>query len=133
MASIFEKKTGVELELLNDFDILLMIEEGVRGGICHAVHRYAKANNRYMKNYDKSKESSYIQHLDVNNLYGAAMSEKLPINEFKWVNDTSRINEKFVKNYDKKIVTKVIYLKLMLIIQVNCINYIVTCHFYLKE
>ena len=110
-----------------------MIEEGVRGGICHAVHRYAKANNRYMKNYDKSKESSYIQHLDVNNLYGAAMSEKLPINEFKWVNDTSRINEKFVKNYDKKIVTKVIYLKLMLNIQVNCINYIVTCHFYLKE
>ena len=79
-----------------------MIEEGIRGGICHAVHRYAKANNRYMKNYDKSKESSYIQYLDTNNLYGAAMSEKLPINGFKWVNDTSGINEKFVKSYDKK-------------------------------
>ena len=64
-----------------------MIEEGIRGGICHAVHRYAKANNEYMKNYDKSKESSCIQYLDVNNLYRAAMSEKLPINEFKWVND----------------------------------------------
>ena len=79
-----------------------MIEEGIRGGICHAVHRYAKANNKYMKNYDKSKESSYIQYLDANNLYGAATSEKLPINGFKWVNDISGINKKFVKSYDKK-------------------------------
>ena len=55
-----------------------------------------------MKNYDKSKESSYIQYLDANNLYGAAMSEKLPINGFKWVNDISGINEEFVKSYDKK-------------------------------
>ena len=133
MASMFEKKTGVELELLTDYDMLLMIEEGIRGGICHAVHRYAKANNEYMKNYDKSKESSYIQYLDANNLYGAAMSEKLPINGFKWVNDTSGINGKFVKSYDKKILTKVINSKLMLIIQINCINYIVTCHFYLNE
>ena len=96
------KKTGVELELLTDYDMLLMIEEGIRGGICHAVHRYAKANNRYLKNYDKSKESSYIQYLDANNLYGAAMSEELPINGFKWVNDISGINEKFVKGYNKK-------------------------------
>ena len=88
-----------------------MIEEGIRGGICHAVHRYAKANNEYMKNYNKSKESSYIQYLDANNLYGAAMSEKLPMNGFKWVSDISGINKKFVKSYDKKIVTKVIYLK----------------------
>ena len=105
------KKTGVELELLTDYDMLLMIEEVeyvtlyieyVRGEICHAVHRYAKADNKYMKNYDKSKESSYIQYLDANNLYGAAMSENLPINEFKWVNDISGINEKIVKSYDKK-------------------------------
>ena len=97
-----KKKTGVELELLTDYDMLLMIEEGIRGGICHAVHRYAKANNRYMKDYIESKESSYIQYLDANNLYGAAMSEKLPINEFKWVNDISGINEKFVESYNKK-------------------------------
>ena len=96
------KKTGVELELLPDYDMFLMIEEGIRGGICHAVHRYAKANNKYMKNYDKSKESSYIQYLDANDLYGAAMSEKLPINGFKWVNDISGINKKFVRSYDKK-------------------------------
>ena len=105
------KKTGVELELLTDYDMLLMIEEGIRGGICHSVHRYAKVNNEYMKDYDESKESSYIQYLDANNLYGAAMSEKLPMNRFKWVNDISRIDKKFVKSYDKKIVTKVIYLK----------------------
>ena len=96
------KKAGVELELLTDYDMLLMIEEGIRGGICHAVHRYGKANNRYMKNNDKSKESSYIQYLDANNLYGAAMSEKLAINGFKWMNDISGVNEKFVKGYDKK-------------------------------
>ena len=101
MASMF-KKTGVELELLTDYDMLLMIEEGIRGRIFHAVHRYTKTNNRYMKDYDESKESSYIQYLDANNLYGAAMSEKLPINGFKWVNDIFGINEKLVKSYDKK-------------------------------
>ena len=95
------KKTGVELVLLTDYDMLLMIEEGIRGGICHAVHRYAKANNEYMKNYNKSKESSYIQYLHANNLYGAAMSEKLPMNEFKWVSDISGMNKKFVKSYNK--------------------------------
>ena len=96
------KKTGVELELLTDYDMLLMIEEGIRGGTCHAVHRYAKPNNEYMKDYVESKESSYIQYLDANNLYGVAVSEKLPINGFKWVNDISRIDNKFVKSYDKK-------------------------------
>ena len=94
------KKTNVELELLTDYDMLLMIEEGIRGGIPHAVHLYAKANNKYMRDYDY-KESSYIQYLDANNLYGAAMSEKLPMNGLKWVNDIFEINEKFVKSYNK--------------------------------
>ena len=95
------KKTNVELELLTDYDMLLMIEEGIRAGICHAVHPYAKANNIYTKDYDSSKESSYIQYLDANNLYGAAMLEKLPMNGFKWVSDISDIIEKFIKSYNK--------------------------------
>ena len=76
------KKTNVELELLKNYDMLSMIEEGIRGGICHAVNRYAHANNHYMKDYDKTKESSY-----ANNLNGAAMSKKLPIKGFKWLDD----------------------------------------------
>ena len=95
------KKTNIKLELLTDYDMLLMVEEGIRGGICHAVHRYAKANNKYMKDYDENKESSYIQYLDANNLYGWAMRQKLPVNGFKWIEDTSEINEEFVKNYDE--------------------------------
>ena len=95
------KKTNVKLELLTDCDMLLMVEEGIRGGICHAIHRHAKANNKYMKNYDKNKESPYIQYLDANNLYGWAMSQKLPVNGFKWINDVMEIGEKFIKNYDE--------------------------------
>ena len=78
-----------------------MKEEGIRGGICHAIQRYAKANNRYMKDYDGNKESSYIQYLDANNLYGAAMSKKLPIRGFKWMSDISEIDGRFVNNYDE--------------------------------
>ena len=64
-----------------DYDMLLMVEEGIRGGICHSIHRYAKANNKYMKTYE-NQESFYNQYLDANNLYGWAMSKKLPVNEF---------------------------------------------------
>ena len=95
------KKTSIVLELLTDYDMLLMVEEGIRGGICHSIHRHAKANNKYMKNYDESRESSYIQYLDANNLYGWAMAQKLPVNDFKWIEDTSKINEEFIKNYDE--------------------------------
>ena len=76
------KKTDAKLQLLTNYQMLLMIEEGVRGGMCQSAHRYAKANNKYMKNYNKSNESSYLTYLDANNLYGLAMSQK---STCKWV------------------------------------------------
>ena len=104
------KKTEVKLELLTDVDILLMIEKGIRGGICHAIHRYAEANHKHIKNYDKNKESSYIQYLDANNLYGWAMSQKLPVDGFKW----KKIYQNLMKTLQKtmmKIVIKDIFLR----------------------
>ena len=76
------KKANLKLELLTDYEMFLMVEKGIRGGICHSTYRLTKANNKYMKNYDENKESSYIQYLDANNLYGWAMSQKLPVNGF---------------------------------------------------
>ena len=81
--------------------MLLMTENSVRGGMCQAIYRYAKANNKYIKNYDKNQESSYLEYLDANNLYGWAMCEKLPVNGFKWVTKLNRFNEDFIKNYNK--------------------------------
>ena len=63
------KKTDVKLELVTDVDILLKVEKGIKGGICHAIHRYAKANNKYMKKYNKDEEESFLQYLDPNNQY----------------------------------------------------------------
>ena len=96
------KKTDIKLELLTDYDILMMVEKGIRGGMCQSMHRYAKANNKYMKNYNENIESSYSEYLDANNLYGWAMSKKLPVNGFMWYNDyLSNFTEDFIKNYDE--------------------------------
>ena len=82
--------------------MLMMVEKGIRGGICQAIYRYAKANNKYMgKEYDGKIESSYLAYLDANNLHRWAMSQKLPADDFKWVKDLSKFNESFIKNYDE--------------------------------
>ena len=86
------KKTEIKLELLTDADMLLMVEQVIRGGICHVIYRYAKPNNKYMKNYNKDKEEEFLQYLADNNLYGWAMSQKLPVSGFKW-------KKKYVKIY----------------------------------
>ena len=98
------KKTKVKLELLTDTDMLLMVEKGIRGGICEAIHRCAKINNKYMRNYNKDIISSYLMYLDASNLYGWAVSQKLPVNGFKWVKNLPRFNERFIK-ITMKIVT----------------------------
>ena len=75
--------------------MLLMIEEGIRGGMCQSINRYAKANNKYMKNCDKNIDLSYLMHLDASNLYTWLISQKLPVTGFRWGYDVSRrIHEK---------------------------------------
>ena len=90
------KHTGIRLELLTDPDMLLMFEPGIRGGITQAVHRYASANNPYMgmDKFDPDESTSYLQYLDVNNLYGWAMSQSLPAGGFRWVSiDPNEVEE----------------------------------------
>ena len=78
-------------------------ENGIRAGMCNAVYRYAKANDKYMKNFDKNIPSTYLQYSDANNLYGWAMSQKLLVSDFKWIEtkNLSTFNETFIKNYDE--------------------------------
>ena len=80
------KYTEIELDLISDPDMYLMVENGIRGGISTITKRYAKANNKHTKGYDKNQTSVYIPYLDANNLYGWAMSEPQPHKNFKWMN-----------------------------------------------
>ena len=77
--------TGIELELISDIDQYLFIEKGLRGGVSVITHREGRANNKYMKNYDKGKPSVYVPYLDANNLYGWAMNQYMPYGGFKWI------------------------------------------------
>ena len=86
MASSF-KKTEVKLELLTDIDMLLMLRRNM---------------NKYMKDYNENKDSSYLKYWDVNNLYGWEMSQKFPVNNFEWIRDTSQFNEVFIKSYNEE-------------------------------
>ena len=96
------KMTGKTLELLTDENMILLFEKGIRGGICNATSKYAEANNKYMKNYDNNKPSTYLIYVDANNLYGYALCKKLLYGNFKWVEDLSIFTEDFIKNYDEE-------------------------------
>ena len=93
------KMTAVKLEKIFDVDMYLFIEKGLRGGISYIAKRYTKANNKYLNDYDPKKPSTFISYLDMNNLYGWAMSEYLPYKEFNWLKnidefDVMSISEK---------------------------------------
>ena len=96
------KNTKVRLDRLTDIDMLLMVKKGIRKRICHAVYRYEKANNKYIKDYDKTKELSYLTYWGVNIFYGWAMSQKLSVNGFKLVKNTYQFNEDFIKGCNKE-------------------------------
>ena len=81
--------------------MLMMVEKGIKGGICHVIHRYAKASNKYLKNCNENIKSSYLMYLDANNLHRWTMFQKLPVNGFKWKQDVSKFDEEFIKNYDE--------------------------------
>ena len=78
-----------------------MVEKEIRGGICHTIHRYAKANNKYMKDYNKHEEEPFLQYDDPINLYGWAISQKFPVDGFELEENISKFNEDFIKNYDE--------------------------------
>ena len=81
------KKTNIVLNLLHDQDMYEMIEKGKRGGVCQVSSKYVKANNKYMESYNRDIISSCLINLGANNLYGLAMSMKLPYGNLKWCND----------------------------------------------
>ena len=78
-----------------------MVEKGIKGGMCHAIHKYVTANSKYMKNCNTNKKSLYILHLDANNLNGWVMSQKLPVHGFEWNKNVLKFNEDFIKSYNE--------------------------------
>ena len=93
------KITKAKTELVTGIDMILMSEKGIRGGLTQVIRKYVVANNKYLPNYDKTKNSTYLQYLDANNLYGNAMNKKLALNGYKWA-DKSIFTDDFIKNYD---------------------------------
>lgn len=89
------KCTKVRLENLKDIDKILMIEDGKRGGITQVAKRRVIANNNEMLNYNPKKPLKYMIYVDANNLYGHAMTKKLPINGFKSIGETSQFTQEF--------------------------------------
>lgn len=86
------KKTRIELELLTDINMYNFVTRGIRGGIVQCCKRHSVANNKYVSDYDSTKESNYLIYLDVNNLYGYVMSQYLPYKNFEWVENIENFN-----------------------------------------
>ena len=86
------KMTDIKLEKISDIIKYLFIEKGLRGGISYIVKRYAKANNKYINDYDPNKPSTFLSYLDMNNLYGWAMSKYLPYEGFKWLKNVDKFD-----------------------------------------
>jgi len=94
------KMTKIELDLITDIDMALFIEKGLRGGISYIAHRYARANNKYLSDYNPKLDDSYLMYLDANNLYGWAMIQRLPTSNFKWWEKVPE-DPSFLANYDE--------------------------------
>ncbi|XP_050447453.1 uncharacterized protein LOC126849551 [Cataglyphis hispanica] len=86
------KYMGVRFELLTDIDMVMFVERGIRGGLSQCFNRYVRANNKYLKSYNLSEPSSYLMYFDVNNLYGWAICQSLPYEDFQWVEDVLSID-----------------------------------------
>ena len=82
--------------------MLLLVEKSITGGICHAIYQYEKANNKNVKYYDKNKKSLNHNYWNVNNLHGWAMPQKVPVNNFEWIEETSQFKKDFIKNYNEE-------------------------------
>ena len=94
------KVTNVNLELIDDIDMYLFVEKIKLGGYAAVVEHFAKANNKYLKNYEAEKPTSYIFSTDCTNNYGAAMKMSLPVGGFKWVENVSMFTEEYIKNLE---------------------------------
>ena len=104
------KMTNIKLELMTDINMFQFIEKGMRGGISYIANRYGKANNKYMKEYDEKAPSKYIMYLDANNLYGWAMSQHLPVGNFRWMTEKqiSKLNvARYNENSEKGLILEV--------------------------
>ena len=95
------KATNVQSDLLTDKEMLLMLENGVRGGITQVINKFSYANNKYMSDYDKNEDSSFLQYFDVISLHAWAMCQKPPVKNFNCCKDLKYINQKFIKKYDE--------------------------------
>ena len=109
-----------------------MVERGIGERLCHSIYRYAKTNNKYMKDQDKYKGLSYRQYKGVNNSYGRTISQKLAVSNFKRVKVISKFDESFLKSHNEESI-KDIFLKLTFNILKDYVTFTIIYHFHPKE